>query len=52
MTQIWFVSLVLVTLGQHLYRKPRPFTVSELFAWELLCRKKLPEPESRALKIP
>ena len=34
MTQIWFVSLVLVTLGQHLYRKPRPFTVSELFAWE------------------
>lgn len=33
MTQIWFVSLVLVTLGQHLYRKPRPFTVAELFAW-------------------
>lgn len=33
MKQIWFISLVLVTLGQHLCRKPRPFTVAELFAW-------------------
>lgn len=30
---IWFTSLVLVTLGQRLGRKPRPFSVTELLAW-------------------
>ncbi len=33
MTSIWSISLALVTLGQHLGRKPRPFTVAELLAW-------------------